>query len=80
MNNQEIKIELEKTEMERVAEFTNGEPSKKNDKYKNEKETYLNQLSSKDKKSCKIAEKLLGSSFQLEKSVAFLDWLKKQTK
>ena len=37
---------------------------------------YLKTLSEKEKKSYDIAKEHLGSSFQLEKSVGFLKWVK----
>ena len=39
-------------------------------------EEYLKTLSEKEKKSYEIAKDHLGSSFQLEKSVGFLNWKK----
>jgi hypothetical protein len=39
-------------------------------------EEYLETLSEKEKKSYDIAKEHLGSSFQLEKSVGFLKWVK----
>lgn len=42
-------------------------------------EEYLKTLSEKEIHSYEIAKDHLGSSFQLEKSVGFLQWKKKQT-
>lgn len=39
-------------------------------------EEYLQTLSEKEMKSYEIAKEHLGSSFQLEKSVGFLKWIK----
>ena len=39
---------------------------------------YIDQLSSKESKAYYIAKEHLGSSFQLEKSVGFLEWRRKQ--
>ena len=38
---------------------------------------YLEQLSESEKKVLKIAENILESSFNIEKSIGFLNWLKK---
>jgi hypothetical protein len=39
---------------------------------------YLNTLSEKERKSYEIAKEHLGMSFQLDKSVGYLKWFKKQ--
>lgn len=43
-------------------------------------EQYVNQLSEKERQAYEIAKSHLGTSFQLEKSVGFLQWKKKQNK
>ena len=40
-------------------------------------EQYLDTLSEKEKKAYEIASSHLGSSFNLEKSVGFIQWLNK---
>jgi hypothetical protein len=40
---------------------------------------YLDTLSEKEKKSYEIAKEHLGMSFQLDKSVGYLKWLKSNT-
>jgi hypothetical protein len=40
-------------------------------------EKYIETLSEKERKSYLIAKEHLGTSFQLEKSVGFLQWIKK---
>jgi len=40
---------------------------------------YLESLSEKEKKAYEIAKEHLGMSFQLEKSVGYLRWLKSKT-
>jgi hypothetical protein len=42
------------------------------------KEKYLQTLSDKEKKAYLIAKDHLGMSFQLEKSVGFIKWRKKE--
>ena len=42
-------------------------------------EQYLDTLSEKEKKSYEIAKEHLGMSFQLDKSVGYLKWLKTRT-
>lgn len=42
-------------------------------------EDYVKTLSEKELKSYYIAKEHLGSSFQLEKSVGFLKWMKSKT-
>lgn len=42
------------------------------------KQQYIESLSKKEKKAYDIAFQHLGSSFTLEKSVGFLEWLKKR--
>ena len=39
-------------------------------------QTYIAQLTVKEKQAYEIAKKYLGSSFDLEKSIGFLSWLK----
>lgn len=39
-------------------------------------EQYVNQLSEKERQAYEIAKSHLGTSFQLEKSVGFLQWKK----
>ena len=46
---------------------------------KNLQEQYLETLSEKERKSYEIAKEHLGMSFQLDKSVGYLKWLKTQT-
>ena len=47
--------------------------------YKNEDiESYINQLSEVEKIAYEIAKKMLGSSFNIEKSIGFLDWINKK--
>ena len=41
---------------------------------------YLEQLTEKEKQTYKIATEHLGSSFNLEKSMGFIKWMKKKTK
>ena len=48
-------------------------PSKKNSK----KQKYIKQLSLMEKKALEIAKEDLGSSFNIEKSIGYLSWLKK---
>ena len=48
-------------------------PSKKN----NLAEKYIKQLSMMEKKALEIAKEDLGSSFNIEKSIGYLSWLKK---
>ena len=43
---------------------------------KNLQEQYLETLSEKERKSYEIAKEHLGMSFQLDKSVGYLKWLK----
>lgn len=40
---------------------------------------YVESLSEKERKSYEIAKEHLGMSFQLDKSVGYLKWLKKQS-
>jgi len=42
-------------------------------------EQYLETLSEKERKSYEIAKEHLGMSFQLDKSMGYLKWLKTQT-
>jgi len=42
----------------------------------NEKESYLGQLSAKEKIALETAKNVLGSSFNLKKSIGFLDRVK----
>jgi hypothetical protein len=42
-------------------------------------EQYLETLSEKERKSYEIAKEHLGMSFQLDKSVGYLKWVKTQT-
>jgi hypothetical protein len=42
-------------------------------------EQYLETLSQKERKSYEIAKEHLGMSFQLDKSVGYLKWLKTKT-
>jgi hypothetical protein len=42
-------------------------------------EQYLETLSEKERKSYEIAKEHLGMSFQLDKSVGYLKWLKTRT-
>ena len=48
-------------------------PSKKNLTI----QKYIKQLSLMEKKALKIAKEDLGSSFNIEKSIGYLSWLKK---
>lgn len=48
-------------------------PSKKNSKI----QKYIKQLSFMEKKALEIAKEDLGSSFNIEKSIGYLSWLKK---
>lgn len=41
-------------------------------------EEYLQSLNEKELLACKLAEKLLGMSFQLEKSLGFIQWYEKK--
>ena len=41
-------------------------------------ETYLSTLTEKEMKAYEIAKDLLGMSFQLEKSLGFIEWQEKQ--
>ena len=41
-------------------------------------EEYLQSLNEKELQACKLAEKLLGMSFQLEKSLGFTQWKEKK--
>ena len=43
------------------------------------KEQYIKQLSPKEKQTLKIAQEHLGSSFNLEKSIGFQKWIKKNS-
>ncbi len=43
-----------------------------------EKKVYLGSISEKELKGYHIAKSHLGDSFQLEKSIGFLEWKKKQ--
>lgn len=45
-----------------------------------EKKAYLESISEKELKAYHIAKAHLGDSFQLEKSLGFLDWIKKVRK
>jgi len=48
--------------------------------YSNElKKKYIKQLNPKEKCALKIAQEHLGSSFNLEKSIGFLNWIKKNS-
>jgi hypothetical protein len=38
---------------------------------------YINQLSGTEKKALEIAKRNLESSFDIEKSLGFIDWMKK---
>ena len=40
-------------------------------------EKYINSLNELEKKALKIAKEDLGSSFNIEKSIGYLSWLKK---
>ena len=42
-------------------------------------EKYIKQLTEKEQKAYNIAKEHLGSSFNLEKSIGFQQWLKKKT-
>ena len=37
---------------------------------------YLNSLNEKEKISLEIAKKMLGDSFQIEKSIGYINWIK----
>lgn len=39
---------------------------------------YINSLSEKEKEAYLLAKELLGMSFQLEKSLGFIEWQQKQ--
>jgi|LauGreSBDMM110SN_4_FD.fasta_scaffold112032_2 hypothetical protein len=39
---------------------------------------YVEQLTEKEKQAMEIAKRMLGSSFCLEKSIGYLEWLKKK--
>ena len=39
---------------------------------------YYDQLSEKEKQAFEIAKRMLGSSFCIEKSIGYLDWIKKK--
>ena len=43
------------------------------------KEKYIKQLNPREKCALKIAQEHLGSSFNLEKSIGFLNWIKKNS-
>jgi hypothetical protein len=43
------------------------------------KEKYIHQLNPREKCALKIAQEHLGSSFNLEKSIGFLNWIKKNS-
>ena len=49
-----------------------------NDDIETWKQKYISTLSPKEKKSYNIAKEHLGMSFQLEKSVGFIEWYKKE--
>ena len=49
------------------------------DSVKTLQEQYLETLSEKERKSYEIAKEHLGMSFQLDKSVGYLKWLKTKT-
>jgi len=38
---------------------------------------YIKQLNEKEQKACQIAKEYLASSFSLEKSIGFKEWIKK---
>tara|TARA_Y100000996_G_C22286733_1_gene546356 strand:- start:23 stop:163 length:141 start_codon:yes stop_codon:yes gene_type:complete len=40
--------------------------------------SYIDQLTPQEKKVMEIAQKNLGSSFNIEKSIGFISWLAKQ--
>jgi hypothetical protein len=44
------------------------------------KTQYIEQLTDKEQKTMAIAKDHLGSSFNLEKSLGFLQWIKKNSK
>ena len=54
--------------------------NKKNPAMERLLEQYLDQLTEKERQAYEIAKSHLGTSFQLEKSVGFLQWKKKQSK
>jgi hypothetical protein len=41
---------------------------------------YMKQLNEKEQKACQIAKEYLASSFSLEKSIGFKEWIKKKPK
>ena len=47
------------------------------DKEQELQQAYLNSLSEKEKKGYEIAKSHLGMSFDLEKSIGYLEWKKK---
>jgi len=60
-----IKIKAVKIKTTKTEVFTN--------------EQYLKTLSAKEKHALKIAQEHLGSSFNIEKSIGFQKWIKKNT-
>lgn len=42
-------------------------------------QVYIDQLSDQEKKTLKIAKEHLGTSFNIKKSIGYMEWLKKQT-
>jgi hypothetical protein len=46
---------------------------------KEKTQEYIQQLSTKETKALKIAQEHLGSSFNIEKSIGFIKWLKKNS-
>lgn len=51
--------------------------TRKMDKERELQEAYLKTLTEKEKKGYEIAKSHLGMSFDLEKSIGYLDWKKK---
>lgn len=64
--------------MDKSREHTKSSPLQKTPKPTAEEKAYLDSLSPKEKKSYEIAKSHLGMSFELKKSVGFLEWKKQQ--
>jgi hypothetical protein len=70
------KIKLKKKRKRKKKDDDNN---KKEIKIEDLKKNYINSMDEKEKIAYKIAKEHLGSSFNLEKSIGFQKWLKKNS-
>ena len=52
---------------------------KRKKKYKNKIDEYISQMSEQERLVLKIATEHLGTSFDIEKSIGYLNWIKNRT-